>query len=318
MTAYRPIFKHPCPNCGKMTWGVGDPYKPHTQLCCECYKHDINQRYKAIKPPAPPIPPRPTTTRCAQCGQPTTNAFVCDVCIPKMRQAWNQRMQQMFNSFFVPPEPIYDTWYHCADCGDLTFAAIKPFRSRDWASQYDSDFPSLWYCPSCLSRPSHLKTLRFEVKTMTPVTNVRVWWDPTILAYRVASPYNKDLVETLKKHIPYSDRSFDEVTKTWIIVERQLTPLQGLFTLLGIKPSLLTRQQVEAAAQQSQSAGAQRGQPLDAIALQFVKLVPMQAMQKAYRLAALELHPDRNQGDGSRMASLNAAWERLQKEVYGQ
>src|SRR5271166_3014463 len=156
---------------------------------------------------------------------------------------------------------------------------------------------------------------------MTPQPTIRIWWDTTVLAYRVTSPYNKELVDFLGKSIPVSDRSFDTQTKIWTVVEKQLPPLLAFLTLMQMKPVVVTRQQVEATAAQSQTSGAQaaqRGRPLDTVILEFVRLLPYDAARKAYRAAALDLHPDKNNGDGSRMTTLNADWDRIAKEVYGQ
>jgi hypothetical protein len=155
-------------------------------------------------------------------------------------------------------------------------------------------------------------------------TSIRIWWDTSVSAYRVTSPYNKQLDDALKSQIPASDRHFDEVTKTWTIVERQFAPLQTLLKMIGLQAVVITRQRAEQAAA-AQSAGTsgnaqatQRGRPLDAVIIEFVRLLPYDAAKAAYRRAALDLHPDRNNGDSSKMASLNADWDRIAKEVYGQ
>jgi hypothetical protein len=149
---------------------------------------------------------------------------------------------------------------------------------------------------------------------MTPITNVRVWWDASVSAYRMASPYNKDLVEAVKALIPVSDRSFDPNTKIWTVVERQLLPLQQLFKTLNIQPTIITRQQTEQASQ-STPQGPQRNRAIAEIALEFMRVAGADAMLKAYRAAAMTLHPDRG-GSMDAMSSLNAAWERLQKELF--
>lgn len=152
---------------------------------------------------------------------------------------------------------------------------------------------------------------------MTPNTQVRIWWDTSVQAYRMSSPFNKTLVDAIKQFIPVSDRSYDPTTKIWTFVERQLTPLQRLFTQLHIVPQIVTRQQAEQAQQSSGSAPARRGATLDSVALEFMRTLPFEAAQKAYRHAAMMLHPDRG-GSMDKMTALNAAWDRLQKELYGQ
>lgn len=154
---------------------------------------------------------------------------------------------------------------------------------------------------------------------MTPNTQVRIWWDTSVQAYRMSSPFNKTLVDSIKQFIPVSDRSYDPASKIWTFVERQLAPLQTLFKQLHIQPQIITRAQAEQAANANANANApaRRGQQLDTIALEFMRALPYEAAQKAYRHAAMMLHPDRG-GDPSKMASLNSSWTKLQKELYGQ
>lgn len=152
---------------------------------------------------------------------------------------------------------------------------------------------------------------------MTTITNVRIWWDASVAAYRMASPYNRDLVESFKKAIPISDRSFDPDTKIWTFVDKQYTNVMNMFKLLGVTPTVVTRQQAEAAAQSSSPSGPRRGTPIAELALEFLRLMPYEATLKAYRVAAMQLHPDRG-GSMDKMSALNAAWARLEKELYQQ
>lgn len=153
---------------------------------------------------------------------------------------------------------------------------------------------------------------------MSPnTTNVKIWWDVSVDAYRMNSPFNKALVDAMHQVIPYSDRSFDRDTKVWTFAEKYLAPLLVLLKTIGILPSVITRAQAEQAQTSSSSGSAHKGKPVDAIIVEFVKLVPYDCMLKAYRAAAMQLHPDRG-GNMDKMTSLNAAWDRIQKEVYGQ
>ena len=150
---------------------------------------------------------------------------------------------------------------------------------------------------------------------MTPVTNVRIWWDTSVSAYRVSFPYDKVLVEFLSKQVPISDRHWDPTLKIWTCAERVLTPMLAFFKMLNITPSVMTRQQVES--QHSTGPVSQRVVPLDTVLCEFVRLLPYTAAQKAYRAAAMELHPDKG-GDATKATSLNVVWARIAKEVYGQ
>jgi hypothetical protein len=207
-----------------------------------------------------------------------------------------QKWYNIINSQWFGEEK--DKWVYCRACGDLL--PEKGIMHR---------------CPSGDPYPI-LQLVEFEVKdeNMTPVTNVRVWWDVTVSAYRLASPYNKDFVEGLRAAIPISDRSYDPDTKIWTFVERQLTPVQNFFKMMNVQATIITRAQTEQASQSSPQ-GPRRNIAIAEIALEFMRVAGADAMLKAYRAAAMTLHPDRG-GSMDAMSSLNAAWERLQKELF--
>ena len=158
-------------------------------------------------------------------------------------------------------------------------------------------------------------------KNMTPNLQIRIWWDTSVQAYRMASPYNSELVEVLHTVIPYSDRVFDKQTKMWTFVEKYLIPLEKMLVgTMGFQPQIVTRVQVETQqSQQSQtsSAPATRGKAIDVVLVEFMKLLPFDAAKAAYRRAVMELHPDKG-GDPRKASSLNEAWSRIEKELYGQ
>ena len=52
----------------------------------------------------------------------------------------------------------------------------------------------------------------------------------------------------------------------------------------------------------------------DAI-IEFFRLLPFEAAKGAYRLAIKELHPDKG-GDPVKAARLNAAWQRIESEIF--
>lgn len=146
--------------------------------------------------------------------------------------------------------------------------------------------------------------------------NIRIWWDASVQAYRMASPFNKELVEGLKGLIPHSDRSFDPNTKIWTFVEKWLTPTALMLKLLQCSPTVITKAQSEQAAQSTGTTAPRRGAPLADTALEFLRVAGQDAMLKAFRAAALTHHPDRG-GSMDSMSTLNALWDRIQKEVYG-
>lgn len=176
-------------------------------------------------------------------------------------------------------------------------------------------------CVKCrAARTQRATSVKPSVKPMTPTGNIRIWWDASVSAYRMASPYNASLVDTIKTQIPVSDRSYDPATKIWTFVERQLAPLQALLKMLNMGSTVVTRQQAEASASQQTSSAGTSGRnvkPLDTVIVEFVRLLPLDAAKKAYRAAAMDLHPDKQGGRSDKMQALNMAWDRIQKEVYG-
>jgi len=142
---------------------------------------------------------------------------------------------------------------------------------------------------------------------------VRIWWDTSIGAYRLSSPYSKELVEGLKGFIPVSDRSFDPSTKIWTITERYLTPVQAMLLRLRMQPTVITRQQAEQASQSSPQQT--RGIPVTDALTRFCKLLPYEAMRKAYLIASMSMHPDKG-GNMDIYTEFNSLWQRLEKEFW--
>ena len=144
---------------------------------------------------------------------------------------------------------------------------------------------------------------------------IRIWWDASVSAYRLTSPYNKELVDSLKAFIPISDRSYDPSSKIWTITERMLTPTTGVLQKLKLPFVLITRQQAEAAATSSPTTT--RGLPLPEAIQKFLSIMPYDSIKKAYLHASMQLHPDRG-GDMARYTEFNSLWQRLEKEVWRQ
>lgn len=142
--------------------------------------------------------------------------------------------------------------------------------------------------------------------------SIRIWWDESVQAYRVVTPYRPQFVDALKQLLPASDRSWDNQTKTWTITERFLGPVQNLAEkAFGAKATVITKDQ----AQKASMPPTVRSSTVDTVIVEFFKLLPYEALQKAYRQAAMTLHPDRG-GNMESMSKLNASWQRLEKEFF--
>lgn len=160
---------------------------------------------------------------------------------------------------------------------------------------------------------------------MSPNATVRIWWDTTVSAYRMTSPYKPELVTFLKQAIPASDRSFAPDTKIWTFSEKYLHGvMQVIETSFGSKPQLVSRAQAEKASSGSSTgtepnASSMSGRgvvnPVDGAIITFFRLLPYDAALAAYRKAAMAYHPDRG-GDVGKMTDLNAIWTRLEKDLF--
>lgn len=144
------------------------------------------------------------------------------------------------------------------------------------------------------------------------MANVRIWWDTQVQAYRLTTPYHQPFLEALKALIPYSDRSYDKETRIWTLTERYFKPVKELCETIW--PSAVTTVTKEQA-QSAQSPKSVTLIKIDEVIVQFFRMLPPDAAAKAYRHAAMLMHPDRG-GDMESMSKLNALWQRLETELF--
>jgi hypothetical protein len=159
------------------------------------------------------------------------------------------------------------------------------------------------------------------------MAKAQIYWDKSIQAYRLSMKWDKikteKIVEFLKKNIPHSERTYDPETKIWTFTESYL---DGTVKLLNVifgnqDVAVVTKAQVEQAQLPPRNDATQlaTGSPLGDTCYQFLKSIPYDAARQAYRKAAQMLHPDVNkQGDLGDMAKVNALWNKIEKEIYGQ
>ena len=105
-------------------------------------------------------------------------------------------------------------------------------------------------------------------------------------------------------------RGWDPASKIWTITERFFPAIKvAAERIFPGQVNILTREQAEKATAPS----AVKIKTLNEVLLDFVLLLPNDALQKAYRVAAMTLHPDRG-GDMEKMSRLNALWQRIEME----
>jgi len=161
------------------------------------------------------------------------------------------------------------------------------------------------------------------------MAKAQCFWDTSVQAYRLKMQGDwqktEKIVEFLKKQIPHSDRSLDvqevagKKNYTWTFTEKYFDgTVKFLHLVFGSgEVAVITRAQVEAAQAPKMPLAGAASNPQAALCYEFLKALTFEDVQKAYRNAAIRLHPDRG-GDMEQMSKVNSLWTRLQKELYGQ
>jgi hypothetical protein len=141
----------------------------------------------------------------------------------------------------------------------------------------------------------------------------------------------KSFVELLKSQCPASNRVYNPQTKIWTI-EKQIfdTHILKLMDMLSIK-YVKGSPQTQNSRFDSSSAAPKidpnnffydtvpiaKAQTRESVTESLARILgctptdlgqPLDIVKKLYRRKALELHPDRNNGDGSKMSELNSLW----------
>jgi hypothetical protein len=143
-------------------------------------------------------------------------------------------------------------------------------------------------------------------------STTKIWWDTTVDAYRVVTPYRPQFVELLKQLLPASDRAWDAASKTWTITEKFLPSVKDLTErIFGGTATIVSRQQAQAAQQPPPQRGG-AATPVGKLIEEWFQLLPYSAAQKAYRYGAMELHPDRG-GSMETMSKFNSLWQQIEK-----
>lgn len=211
----------------------------------------------------------------------------------------------------------------CPNCGTSLIIAEDFLTAtfRFWCVSCDAGVVLTW---DKLFQSRHVGDIKSQIDAAFFVRKggdnmVKIWWDADMQAYSVTSPYNKGFVELLKQ-IPASDRAYNDQTKTWHFSEKYLDFVKKAVDMAwpGSSPSVITKDQTRA--KTTSSSGTHRAPlaaDIDTALAEFMKTLPYEAAAKAYKHAALLLHPDRG-GDMEKMAKLNSLWTRIQTEVYKQ
>jgi hypothetical protein len=140
-----------------------------------------------------------------------------------------------------------------------------------------------------------------------------IWYDPKLDGYTLQCSFNPDFVDFIKSQIPASDRAFDPPTKNWKFNKKYADAVKNVAEKLFGKTnvSFISEQQVKGA-----MPSASKSSTLESALAQFMKLLPFDAANAAYRKGAMLLHPDHVGGSMEAMSNLNTLWDRIKAELY--
>jgi hypothetical protein len=118
----------------------------------------------------------------------------------------------------------------------------------------------------------------------------------------------------LLKAFPASDRNYNPNTKIWTILEKHWPAFEIVIRGCNIKIEM--QEKINAKDWHYEHVTTSNVVSKDTLGKQLIALLGTTAdmlqdtiqLKKLYRKKALELHPDRNQGDGSKMSELNSIW----------
>jgi DnaJ domain len=178
------------------------------------------------------------------------------------------------------------------DAQNGPFGSLSGFYGRIWVSGTGDTMPKVIVVHDAETASYDIK---FEYKGNTA-------WDAVT-----------GVVAVIKATIPVSDRAYDPNTRIWSVAEKYWPSLKELlqhstFQIDESKKLKLEDFFYEAPAPAVPTRDSLGNSICKLLGVTSDVLSDSAALKKAYRKKALELHPDRNNGDGSKMSELNSIW----------
>jgi hypothetical protein len=285
---------------------------PHKYFICTVacgHWHKINVRPQDMS--------SPSAIDCSKCGQrmQEVDPFVYDDFVDDQYGKQGVRQQYVKCPVCGVVYPTIGTQPGCPTCAMAQPATPRsswkiPPRKTYYSQQPPSYQGATQVPPSSYQQQSTAKC--------------RIWYDLDVQAYYISTPYSEQFVNFIKIAIPVSDRGYDPSTKHWTFTEKWFDVVLDLSKKVWRNPGEVvctTKDQAEKQAQAQQAQQNQRATsapvhkaPLDNVYAEFMKLISFDAANAAYRKAALEFHPDRNNGQDEKMSHLNSLFTRIKEE----
>jgi hypothetical protein len=166
-----------------------------------------------------------------------------------------------------------------------------------------------------------------DAKTWYITPELTIRWDADAKVYACSGPWSDKMMrfkDALKLNIPKEDWDYDPDSKTWYIAERQFNPVCTLAKIYWKdNPGavhIIDKQTVEAARARKLTRDGASG--TDLLLLKFIRMLPNDALEKAYKTAVMMMHPDRIGTIGSqeradadeKFRSFQELWTSLKKD----
>jgi predicted NAD-dependent protein-ADP-ribosyltransferase YbiA (DUF1768 family) len=116
----------------------------------------------------------------------------------------------------------------------------------------------------------------------------------------------KAILEVMKMKVPSSDRDYDPTTKTWTILEKHWDFIKQIVVAASF--DLKEEKEVDYQDFFYNTAPEAHIESHESLHAKLEAILGKGFTKKTYLRKALEWHPDRNGGDGSKMSELNSLW----------
>jgi len=129
------------------------------------------------------------------------------------------------------------------------------------------------------------------------------------------------IIQVIKATVPASNREYDTSTKTWTLTKDHYLKIEEVMKRANFIVSLKTKKSTKHIKHEEffysySDPISSSKETKESLADKLIKLLECSPndlgdnikLKRLYRAKALEYHPDRNNGDGSKMSELNSVW----------